>query len=582
MLAIHKSNPVISLRGVSIRYDTGAEWIGDRIDLDIHPGETVLLLGPSGCGKSTLLLALSGLIPASVNADLRGQVLCNGIDTRHVGPGQLAASVGVVFQDPDAQVVTTSLLDEVCFGLENLLAPVDQIEVRALAALRQVGLANSRDDALRSPAELSGGGRQRLAIACALALDPPVLILDEPTANLDPAASAEFYATLAALKDSSRAVVLVEHELDDALPLADRIVVIDREGCVIHNGKPVDIFGRHARNLSRLGIWLPTATEIALRLGLDTDPTRLLPLTAEDLAKVVCAIDAREVRTKIATTAIGQQVETIAAPDVAVRVAAARVELGGQVVLHDIDLTVLAGEFVAIAGINGAGKSTLVRAIAGLIPLSSGEIALAGAALATLDIQQIGDRIGYVFQNPEHQFLSRTVREEIAYGLRVRQRTQSEIEPAVDRMLERLDLVRYAETNPFLLSHGEKRRLSVATALITEPGILILDEPTFGQDYVRAREIAALMHELNAQGITIVMVTHDLQLIADHAHRVALLSEGRLLEVGPTAEVLLHEALIKDAGLRLPPVHRLARRLAQARPEWRTVYRTDQIGEAVA
>jgi energy-coupling factor transport system ATP-binding protein len=572
-----KTKPVISLKDVSIRYDTGERWIGDRINLNIDAGETVLLLGPSGCGKSTVMLALAGLIPNSVEADLRGQVLCDGIDTRYIDAGQLAAKVGIVFQDPDAQIVTGSLLDEVCFGLENLLVPVDEIEIRALAALRRMGLANSREDALRAPTELSGGGRQRLAIACALALDPPVLVLDEPTANLDPVASTEFYAALATLKDASRAIVLVEHELDDALPLADRVVVLDGNGTILHDGTPAEVLGRHARDLSERGVWLPTGTGVALRLGIDADPDRVLPLIVSELAQALDAVETPE-GTIVSTTDPGRSHDQVLAQqDVAIDVHAASVRLGGVTVLHGVDLRIRSGEFLAIAGVNGAGKSTLTRAIAGLVPLSSGSIALAGTPLTALDIRQVGNRIGYVFQNPEHQFLARTVRDELAYGLRVRRRCKHEIDDRVDRMLGRFDLARYADVNPFLLSHGEKRRLSVATALITEPSILILDEPTFGQDQARAREIASMICELNAAGITIIMITHDLQLLADHAHRVALLSQGHLLKVGATGEILCDTGLIEQVGLRPPPVRRIALALAQEKPEWHTVYRAGQI-----
>ncbi|MCQ4631211.1 ATP-binding cassette domain-containing protein [Shinella sp. CPCC 100929] len=574
-----KTNPVISLKDVSIRYDTSDRWIGDQIDLDIYPGETVLLLGPSGCGKSTVMLALAGLIPTSLEADLRGRVLCGGINTRHVDAGQLAGKVGIVFQDPDAQVVTGSLLDEVCFGLENLLAPVDEIETRALTALRRMGLADSREEALRTPTELSGGGRQRLAIACALALDPPVLVLDEPTANLDPVASAEFYAALTTLKDASRAIVLVEHELDDALQLADRVVVLDGNGTIIHDGAPAEVLGRHARDLSERGIWLPTATGVALRLGLDADPERELPLTVSELAPALDAVEAPE-GTIVSTTDPGRsRDQVLAQQDVLIDVHAASVRLGGVTVLHGVDLRIMSGEFLAIAGINGAGKSTLTRAIAGLVPLSSGSIALAGTPLTALDVRQVGDRIGYVFQNPEHQFLARTARDELAYGLRVRRRPKHEVDDRVDRMLARFELARYADVNPFLLSHGEKRRLSVATALITEPKILILDEPTFGQDQARAREIVNMICELNATGITIIIITHDLQLIADYADRVTLLSQGRLLDVGATGEILCDTRLIERAGLRPPPVRHIALALAREKPEWRTVYRTGQIRE---
>lgn len=571
--------PIISLAGVSVRYDSSEAWVGEHIDLQIGLGETVLLLGPSGCGKSTLLLALAGLIPASVNANLRGHVLCNGIDTRDAEPGQLADSIGIVFQDPDAQVVTGSLLDEVCFGLENLLVPVEHIERRALAALLGVGLARSRAEAMRSPAELSGGGRQRLAIACALALDPRILVFDEPTANLDPSASEEFYATLAKLKHPSRSIVIVEHELDDAVALADRIVVLDRKGKVIFDGDPEQVFGHHARELSQLGIWLPTTTRVALQLGLDSGgKKRALPVDATCLLESLDAIDLDA--TGLLRAASGEK-KDLSRSKAVIQVKSASVELDKKRVLHAIDVAIHEGEFFAIAGVNGAGKSTLIRAIAGLTPLCSGEIFLGGASLASMDSRQIGDRVGYVFQNPEHQFLAATVREELAYGLRVRHCPTSSVDDAVNSMLVRFDLCRHADSNPFLLSHGEKRRLSVATALITKPSVLIMDEPTFGQDYQRTHEVVHLVREINKQGVTILMVTHDLQLIADHADRVAILVNGSLVRVGATSEVFLDERLLEDAGLRRPPIQRLARKFAKARPEWKGIYSTQQVGEAL-
>lgn len=565
--------PVISLRDVSIRYSVNNQCIGKGICLDIYAGETVLLLGPSGCGKSTLLLAMSGLIPASLEADLRGQVLVGGKDSREFGPGQLATNVGIVFQDPDSQVITGSLLDEVCFGLENLLVPVDEIEPRALAALRRVGLIDSRDDALVSPTTLSGGGRQRLAIACALALDPPVLVLDEPTANLDPAASAEFYATIASLKDTSRAIILVEHQLDDALPLADRMVVLDAQGTISHDGPPAEVIGKYGRDLSDCGIWLPTVTAIALKLGFDAHPERLLPSDVDELveALVVC----QNTNAPIAVPCVPRA--HILEENTAIDLTAVSVKVGGSIVLHDIDLQIKSGEFLAIAGINGAGKSTLARVIAGLLPRSSGLVTLAGTSIDELSSRQIGERIGYVFQNPEHQFLARCVRDELAYGLRVRHRPEHEINASVDRMLARFDLTRYAGVNPFLLSHGEKRRLSVATALITEPDILILDEPTFGQDQARAHEIIKIICELNTGGITTVVVSHDMQLVAEYADRVALLSQGRIVQVGTTSDILRDTKLIERAGLRLPPWRRIARDLARQHPEWEAVFRSDQI-----
>ncbi|GAA2184098.1 ABC transporter ATP-binding protein [Brooklawnia cerclae] len=571
---VTRPTPLILMEGVSVRYDSADSWVGTPVDLCLHPGTVTLLLGPSGCGKSTLLLTMAGLIPTSAPAELRGRVLCCGTDTATAPPGQLAAHVGIVFQDPDAQIVTATLLDEVCFGLENLMAPTDEIEDRALAALRQVRLANDLRDASRAPTELSGGQRQRLAIACALALEPQVLVLDEPTANLDPLAAAEFYATVEDLRTPERAIVLVEHELDDALPLADRVVVIDKDGGVALDGTPDDVIGWHSLELRELGVWLPTATQIALRMRVDERP---LPLTGDQLLSVISSL-------RSAGTPPAKHPGPPAAPDrrrdsaaPAVRLSQVSVGAHGRAIVCDVDLEVDAGDYVAITGVNGAGKSTLTLAMAGLIPTTSGSIELAGEPLAAMNARQIGDRIGYVFQNPEHQFVCRSVDDELAHGLRVRGLAEGRIRSIVDQALERFGLTHYAGINPFLLSHGEKRRLSVATALITEPRVLILDEPTFGQDRAQADQMLALVRDLNDTGITVIMVTHDLQLVAEHADRIVVLAGGRLLHAGPAVEALNDDALMERAGLRTPPILRTARLLAPHFPEWAGVCRLEQI-----
>lgn len=568
-----RTTPVVSVRGVRVRYATSNAWVGTGIDMDIRAGEVIILLGPSGCGKSSLLLTLPGLIPNSIEAELEGSINYNddGVTVTN--------RVGMVFQDPDSQVVMGTLLDDVCFGLENLLVPVDEVEPRALAALAEVGLARDRTEALRSPSTLSGGERQRLAIACALALQPQILVLDEPTANLDPVASQRFYRSVRALASPSRAIVMVEHELDDVAWLATRVIVLDHAGKVALDGTPQQVIGGHAAMLRDLGVWLPTATELALRLSADAEggtesrdtTDELLPLTAADLCQ------REDLALRLRTPVTRRRCELNHSAEVVVQMDGVRVDLGGRVVVHPTDLQVAGGEFLAVIGANGAGKSTLTRAIAGLVPLSGGRVTLCGSPLDEMDARLVGDHVGYVFQNPEHQFLSATVADELAYGLRVRRRSQDEIVERVRAMLDRFDLKRYRETNPFLLSHGEKRRLSVAAALITKPRLLILDEPTFGQDKARTQEIVDLVNELNRSGTAILMITHDLQLVADYAHRVAVLTRGHVSGVGPTAHVLEDEQLLHEAGLRIPPVPRLAQQLSTYFPAWATVYQTHQV-----
>jgi energy-coupling factor transport system ATP-binding protein len=273
-------------RGVRVRHDGAAAWTPDGIDVTVAPGEVLLVLGPSGCGKSTFALTLNGLVPHAVPADVEGTVRVGGVLTRDATVAELSEHTGMVFQDPDAQLVARTVLDEVCFGPENRLVPVAEVEARAESALRAVGLWERRDD---DPDTLSGGGRQRLAIACALALDAPLLVLDEPTSNLDPAGAEEVYRLLGRLTGagSARSVVLIEHDLDLALPIADTVLVLDGAGRPFAYGPARELIRDRAEELNELGVWLPTATTAALRLraaGIPLDP---LPLTASDLTRAL-------------------------------------------------------------------------------------------------------------------------------------------------------------------------------------------------------------------------------------------------------------------------------------------------------
>ncbi|WP_345752245.1 ATP-binding cassette domain-containing protein [Microbacterium rhizophilus] len=549
--------PLLRLTGVSITHPDAIRPTPRDVTLEVRRGEVVLLLGPSGSGKSTLALALNGLVPQAVPAALAGTVEIDGVDTAASTLAQLSTRVAMVFQDPDTQVVTGTLLDEVAFGLENLTLPADEVLARAEAALRRMGLWERR---AWNPDRLSGGGRQRLAIACALAMGSPLLVLDEPTANLDPVGIDDVYAALAdVVARGDRAVVLVEHNLDAAVGLATRVVVLDGTGSVAADGPAAAVLRDHAEELAAIGVWLPTATLAALRLretGRALDP---LPLTPGELR---AALDPAE-RDAAATHLLrGPAGDPDAAP--LVRVRGLTLARGRAEVLRDVDLDIPAGSFTAVIGSNGAGKTTLVQAIAGVTAPPPGRVSVAGLDPGTASPQALATRIGFVFQNPEHQFVAGTVFDELAHGLRLRGLPDEEIRGRVDAMLERFGLAERADAHPFLLSGGQKRRLSVGTALISSgtdggPALLALDEPTFGQDRARAEELLALLRELHAAGTTVVIVTHDLQLVAEHATHVVVLAGGRVAAAAATAEVFADEALLERAGLRLPPVHRALR-----------------------
>ncbi|WP_083710008.1 ABC transporter ATP-binding protein [Leifsonia sp. ALI-44-B] len=606
--------PRLVVDGLRIRHDGRDRFSPDGVTFTLRAGEVVLLMGPSGSGKSTLALALNGLVPHAVPAEMHGSVRVDGVDTTDASVAALSERVGMVFQDADAQIVTGSVLDEVCFGPENLSLPVPEILRRAEAALRRVGLWERRDD---NPDILSGGGRQRVAIAAALALDSDTIVLDEPTANLDAAGADDVYDALAEIaSDGRHTLVLIEHDLDRAVRIVDRVIVIDRDGHPVADGTPREVLAGRADELHRLGVWLPPATEAGRRLRRAGvfDAGEPLPLTGEELTAALDAVPRERALSSLpaprATAAAASTAASASAPpstsasapasaSTSARAAPAATKAAPEhpqpaVVLdrvsvtrrrtrivHDVSLTIGRGEFWAIVGVNGAGKSSLVQTMVGITAPSSGRVRVHGFDPARTDARRLSEHVGFVFQNPEHQFVAHTAFDELAYGLRARRVDESTIEHQVTGMLERFGLADAAHVHPFLLSGGQKRRLSVGTALIAGASTLVLDEPTFGQDRERSDELLDLLQSLNRAGTTVVVVTHDLQLAVDHADHLAVMADGRLVESGTVDEILGDEAILERNGLRMPPLARAFQEVT-THPEWRQVRRLDQIAGAAA
>jgi energy-coupling factor transport system ATP-binding protein len=448
----------VVLRGFGWRHAGRRAWAVRDVDLRIAHGERVLLLGPSGAGKSTLLAALAGLLPSD-SGESAGVAEIDGLD-----PRKARERVGIVFQDPQTQLVMARSGDDVAFGLENRGVPAPQIWPAVRSALTTVGFPYAPDRATNA---LSGGEQQRLALAGVLAMRPGLLLLDEPTANLDPAGAALVRSALAASRDPDTTTILVEHRVAEALPLVDRVVVLEPGGGIRADGPPATVFATHGASLAAAGVWVP---------GFDFPR---LP----------------------GRTAAGAVV--LSATDAAVRER-----------LRPATLSAREGEILAVTGPNGAGKSTLALVLGGLIAPTSGAVRGFGDpkpphrwTAATLS-----RRIGSVFQNPEHQFVTSRVRDELAVGF-------PRPESIVDDLLERLGLTRLAGANPYTLSGGEARRLSVATALAAAPRLLILDEPTFGQDRTTWFSLARLLAELRDEGHAVVTVTHDDALVSTVADR---------------------------------------------------------------
>ncbi len=483
---------MISASHLTIRYPRTPKPAVQGVSFTLPAGELALLLGPSGGGKSTLALALTGIVPHHIFAHVEGKIRLNGLNPAETEPARIAATAGILFQDPEAGFATLTVEDELAFGLENLAVPREAMPARIREALAKVGMEAFLKRRLET---LSGGEAQRIALAALLAMQPPVLILDEPTANLDPQATRDFFATLARLK-GEHTILLIEHKLDACWHLADRVLFLGEGGRLLAVGEPDATLQAHLPQILEAGIWVPS--HLDPRAGRRPPPDAFPPLHADTPAVEVRGLE-------------------FAYP-------------GGTPVLRGVDLRIPQGDFVALMGANGAGKSTLALHMAGLLPPpQTGEVRLFGKPLASLSPREQADLVGFVFQNPEHQFVTDRVWDELAYSLRVRAWPEEEIRARVEHLLAAFRLTAHADRNPFTLSQGQKRRLSVGTMLAAGQRLLILDEPTFGQDRNTAYALMERLRALNREGVTIVMITHDERLAREYARRKVVLADGRVV-----------------------------------------------------
>ncbi|HEY3062045.1 MAG TPA: ABC transporter ATP-binding protein [Chloroflexota bacterium] len=543
---------MLHVRGLRARYLTRRALALDDVSFNVASGERVLVAGPSGSGKSTLGLCLCGLIPLSIDADLEGSVAVADRAVLDYAPGELAEHVGIVFQDPSSQFTMLTVEDEVAFGLENLAVPSDDMPRRVREALRSVGL---EDRAGWRIDRLSGGQQQRVALAAALAMRPEVLVLDEPSAHLDPRSARELYT---AVDDSGvPTLVTIEHDLDLAAPRLERGLLLDRAGRLVADAPLTTAFGtaESARRWAEQGVRLPTTVSLALALGASGP----LPLTFEAAATWLRQQPAPALVNARAARACG---------DVVIDAHGLRQRYIGPATSHlaltDVDLTVREGELVAIVGANGSGKSSLLRVLTGLLRPERGAVTIAGVPLAKASARQVAGLVAHVFQNPEAGFVADTVEDEMAYGPRALRWSADEIGRHTDALLETFGLSALRRANPFSLSEGQKRRLSVATSLVLGPRALLLDEPTFGQDRQSAQALIAEIARLCEQGLAVVIATHDLSLVSESADRVVALADGQVAFDGPPDALIADAQLLEQIGQEVPPKQRLLQ-MARAR-----------------
>jgi energy-coupling factor transporter ATP-binding protein EcfA2 len=477
----------IRARDLGFRYSGASRPALSGVSFDLDPGQTLLIVGPSGSGKSTLALAIAGLVPRDFDGAFEGSLEVEGAETRAWEPAGLSARVGMVFQDPESQLVMEHVEDDIAFGLENRGWHRGRMLARVPEVLREIGLEGFER---RRTARLSGGEQQRVALGGVLAALPAILLLDEPTANLDPKGTTDFFARLAAIKaERETTIVLVEHKVDVAWPMADIVLALDREGRPIDLGRPEEVLVRSGVRMRREGIWLP-------------ERGAPMPVAGPPVTPGPPLIEARGVR-------FGYDPH--------------------EPILRDIELVASRAERIALVGPNGSGKSTLGRLLVGLLRPDHGTLLLGAEEPSNLQAPELARRAGYVFQDPETQFLANTVEEEVMLGLRPDERSTA------GELMERLGLPlgQFGARSPYLLSGGEARRLSLACVLVRWPQVLVLDEPTFGQDRLGHEALVEIIRERLDTGICLFTATHDRRFIEQVAERIIELGSGWIVDDRP-------------------------------------------------
>jgi energy-coupling factor transporter ATP-binding protein EcfA2 len=561
-------NGLVSLAGVSVRYP-GRRSAALTVSLDIEPGEMLGVAGRTGAGKSTLALLAGGFIPRVVHAGVAGLVRIDGLDGLAAPGADLAGRVGIVFSTPANQLSASKLTvrEELAFGLENLAVPRDEMDARIDETLERLSIAHLAE---RDPFSLSGGEQQRVAIASVLVMGTSVLVLDEPVAQLDPAGSRGVAVLLRRLAAEGRAIICAEHDVD-LLAVTDRCLVLDAGRAVA-----LDIPGAALSSsvMTPLGLRPPTLIALAERVGLAPD-------VALDEDSVVVALRATRATVRRAGGAASAPASTSTsparealdwkslrpepAPSITVR-ALIHHYPGGPEVLHGIGLEVRPGESVAIVGQNGSGKTTLAKHLNGLLRPDSGSVEFDGRDIRSTAVNSMARTVGFVFQNPDDQLFNRSVRREVEFGAHNIGLDGRLVRELVDRALELTGLSSVGDLNPYDLGLSIRKLVALASVLAMEPGVLVLDEPTTGQDGPGIARIGAIVEAYRRAGRTVIAITHDMEFAAEHFGRVVVMRSGEIVADGEPGEILAggNSALLASTGLVPPVSARIGARLGLA------------------
>ncbi len=531
---------MIRIKDLTFYYSDATMPALQDVNLEIESGEFVLVTGPSGCGKSSLCRCLNGLIPHFYGGKIAGRVEVQGLDVTKHSTKELATMVGMVFQDPENQLVAMDVEREIAFGLENLAFSRDVIIKRMEESLDTLGIPHLR---YRQVHELSGGEKQKVAIASVLALHPDILVLDEPTSELDPKGAEEVLSIVERLNDElGITVVLIEHRLDRVVHLVDRMIVLDG-GSIVADGNPRDVLDRI--ETAKVGVGVPPIIRVVQGLRAKGLSVGDIPLTVKEARSMLDGVF-RDVDKSALS-----QVETAKGKPIVDIERLWYVYPEGPTAVKNISLKICEGEFIAVMGRNASGKTTLVKHINGLLKPTKGQVIVDGIDTRKATIAELAQEVGFVFQNPNDHLFADTVEDEVAFTLKNLGYEGKEVASRVDDMLEMFKLKDYRRQYPRSLSGGERQRVALASVLVAHPKVLILDEPTRGMEHRLKGELMSFVKDYRDRGNAVILVTHDVETVAEHADRVILLSEGSIVVDGPRHDVL------SQALLFSPQINRL-------------------------
>ncbi len=549
------SDLAVKISDLRFRYRGEKKYALDGISLEIPKGEFLTVMGASEAGKSTLATCLNGLIPHYMRGKLSGEVYVLGQKTADLTVPQLAENVGIVFQDFEAQLFSTNVELEVAFGPENFAVPREEIKQRIDENLKYVGLEDFRN---RPPSTLSGGQKQKLAVASVLAMKPKILVMDEPTTDLDPISKQGIFDITNKLRlQDDITLIAVEHETEETLT-ADRIALI-QDGKLVRIGPAREIL-QEVELLESLGV-MPLGIP---RFFKKVFPSTQLPLIPDEGVQAfkesglrISEVKYQDLLKKEQAASGNSTTPIIQCKDLE------HSYPNGVKAIQGINLEINKGEMVAIIGQNGSGKTTLAKHFNGLLMPTGGEVWVHGKQTVEQGIFNLGQRVGYVFQNPDHQIFSEFVFDEVAFSPRLRGIPEKEVKERVSEALEAVGLSGYEKEDPFSMTKSGRQRVAVASVLSIQPDVLILDEPTTGLDYREQCSMMDMVQRLNERGSTTIFITHHMWVVARYAHNVFVIKDGKILLHGPTRQVFAQEEILSESFLRPPHFVQFANRLGR-------------------